>query len=178
MCQQWMEPLFRGDIPHTEHTVKWHLGMLTLLLPLEESDSELKGVRAATASSPKQVSGSGTKLVPIFFLVHPKSLCCGSMPQEWGKTHSLPTLCSFSLGSASQEPGNVWPRVQMAGETQWWLHKKYRANKRMTLLLACYMGRWVAFSWLCIYRNNLRLVWPKKLWNKMSHVHGCRTWVN
>lgn len=129
-------------------------------------------------SSPKQVSGSGTKLVPIFFLVHPKSLCCGSMPQEWGKTHSLPTLCSFSLGSASQEPGNVWPRVQMAGETQWWLHKKYRANKRMTLLLGCCMGRWVAFSWLCIYRNNLRLVWPKKLWNKMSHVHGCRTWVN
>lgn len=57
MCQQWTEPLFRGDIPHTEHTVKWHLGMLTLLLPLEESDSELKGVRAATVSSPKQVSG-------------------------------------------------------------------------------------------------------------------------
>lgn len=147
MCQQWMEPLFHGDIPHIEHTVKWHLGMLTLLLPLEESDSEPKGFHAVRVISPKQVAGYGTKLIPIFFLVHPKSLYCGSMAQEWGKT-PCPYCAHF--------PQVLQVRSQaMFGLGYRWLRNTVMTSreilgKQMNGSLACLLVRedeWLLLDW-------------------------------
>lgn len=153
-CQtQICVPLFHGNITHAEHVVKWLLRMLILLPPLERGDSEPQSFQAAKSQVPKACDRVRDRDDSCLLSGTSESWCHGSVPEEWGRTHSLPILSSASLHSASQEPGVIWPRVWMAGEMQWRLCKKYWASKQTTpvALLACCKWRWVVFSQPRIY---------------------------